>query len=238
MIRHIPNTLTLLNLVCGFAATICALQGIPGYASLLVMAGMIFDFTDGFAARLLKARSDIGRELDSLADIITFGVAPGAIVYQLLTAAGIAVIPSFVVALLLPAASALRLARFNTDASQSVTFRGLATPGSAFTLVSLVAASVWSGSPLPERMISSPLFLTLLSLFLAVMMLANITMFSLKFTGFGWRGNEERYLFAVMSLLLLLIFRLAGLPMIMVLYFIISLVANVIFRRGGITGSA
>lgn len=89
MIRHIPNTLTLLNLVAGFAATLCAINGYNEYASFCIIAGMVLDFSDGFAARLLKAWSDIGKDLDSLADVVTFGVAPGAIVFNLLSAAGI-----------------------------------------------------------------------------------------------------------------------------------------------------
>lgn len=88
MIRHIPNTLTLLNLVCGFAATVYAIKGYNDYASFCIMAGMVLDFSDGFAARLLKAYSEIGRDLDSLADVVTFGIAPGAIVMNLLTVSG------------------------------------------------------------------------------------------------------------------------------------------------------
>ncbi|MDZ7635986.1 MAG: CDP-alcohol phosphatidyltransferase family protein [Bacteroidales bacterium] len=88
MIKHIPNTLTLLNLVSGFAATIYAIKGYNDYAAFCIMAGMILDFSDGFAARLLKAYSDIGKDLDSLADVVTFGIAPGAIVLNLLTSAG------------------------------------------------------------------------------------------------------------------------------------------------------
>ena len=145
MTRHIPNTITLLNLASGFAATIYAIKGYNDYASFCIMAGMIFDFSDGFAARMLKAYSDIGKDLDSLADVVTFGIAPGAIVLSLLSSAGMAFIPAFAVAALIPAASALRLARFNNDTTQSTSFRGLATPASAFTVVSVVIASEYTG---------------------------------------------------------------------------------------------
>lgn len=223
MTRHIPNTLTLLNLVCGFAATVLAVKGYNDYAAFCIMAGMVFDFSDGFAARLLKAYSDIGKDLDSLADVVTFGIAPGAITFNLLAAGGMTTIPAFAVAALIPAASALRLAKFNNDPGQSKTFRGMATPASAFTVVSVVLASEYTDGRLPDMMAGSPWFMGLLAIFLAVMMLVNIPMFSLKFSSLGWKGNEERYIFAAVSLLLLIIFRIAALPMIIAAYILISL---------------
>lgn len=232
MIKQIPNTLTLLNLVCGFAATVCALKGYNEYAAFFIIAGMVLDFSDGFAARLLKAYSDIGKDLDSLADVVTFGVAPGAIVLNLLTAGGMNVIPAFVFASLLPAASALRLAKFNNDETQSTSFRGMATPASAFTVISVVLASAGSDSILFDRMAGSPVAIALLSLFLAVMMLLNVRMFSLKIAGMGWKGNEERYIFAGLSLLLLLLFRAAALPLIMAAYILISLLFPLFRGRG------
>lgn len=238
MIRHIPNTLTLLNLVCGFAATVYALKGYNEYASFCIMAGMLLDFSDGFAARLLKAYSDIGKDLDSLADVVTFGVAPGAIVLNLLTGAGMNATPAFVFAALLPAASALRLAKFNNDETQSTSFRGMATPASAFTVISVVLASAYSDSILSDRMAGSPVAIAFLAVFLAVMMLLNMRMFSLKIAGLGWKGNEDRYIFAGLSLLLLALFRVAALPMIMAAYIIISLLFHLIRRRDASAGAA
>ncbi len=232
MIRHIPNTLTLLNLVSGFAATIYAIKGYNDYASFCIMTGMILDFSDGFAARMLKAYSDIGKDLDSLADVVTFGIAPGAIVINLLTSAGLEFAPAFTIAALIPAASALRLAKFNNDTTQSTSFRGLATPGSAFTVVSLVIASEYTGHRFFDSIAGSPLFTGLLSVFLAVMMLINTRMFSLKFSSLGWKGNQERWLFAGAAVLLFIIFRLASLPMIMGAYIVISLLFNLLRRRG------
>jgi CDP-diacylglycerol--serine O-phosphatidyltransferase len=231
MTRHIPNTLTLLNLVCGFAATVLAVKGYNDYAAFCIMAGMVFDFSDGFAARLLKAYSDIGKDLDSLADVVTFGIAPGAITFNLLAAGGMTTIPAFAVAALIPAASALRLAKFNNDPGQSKTFRGIATPASAFTVVSVVLASEYTDGRLPDMMAGSPWFMGLLAIFLAVMMLVNIPMFSLKFSSLGWKGNEERYIFATVSLLLLAVFRMAALPMIMAAYILISLLFPFIAGR-------
>ncbi len=235
MIRHIPNALTLLNLVCGFAATVYAIKGYNDYASYCIMAGMLLDFSDGLAARLLKAYSDIGKDLDSLADVVTFGIAPGAIVMNMLTGGGMPFLPAFAIAALIPAASALRLAKFNNDTSQATTFRGMATPASAFTVVSVVLASAFTDTRLYDTMTASPLLISLLAFFLAVMMLLNVPMFSLKLTGMRWKGNEERYLFAGLSLLLLVIFRIAGLPMIMAAYILISLLFP--FAAGRRTGS-
>ncbi len=231
MIRHIPNTLTLLNLVSGFAATIYAIKGYNEIAAFCIMAGMILDFSDGFAARLLKAYSDIGKDLDSLADVVTFGVAPGAIIHTLLTSAGLEFAPAFAIAAIIPAASALRLAKFNNDTTQSTSFKGLATPGSAFTILSLVIASEYTDHSIFDTLTGSPLFTGLLSVFLAVMMLINIRMFSLKFSSFGWKGNEERWIFAGVSVLLFIIFRPASLPLIMGAYFVISLLFNILRRR-------
>lgn len=238
MIRHIPNTLTLLNLVCGFAATIYAIKGYNDYASFCIMAGMLLDFSDGFAARLLKAYSEIGRDLDSLADVVTFGIAPGAIVMNLLTAAGLAYLPAFAVAALIPAASALRLAIFNNDTTQTTAFRGMATPASAFTVVSLALAATYTDWTVYGTMAASPLFISLLALFLAVMMLLKVRMFSLKLTGVHLKGNEERYLFVAVSLVLLVIFRVAALPMVMAAYILISLLFPLASGRRTGTGAA
>jgi CDP-diacylglycerol--serine O-phosphatidyltransferase len=231
MTKHVPNFITLLNLLSGFAATVLASKGYNEYAALLIITGGIFDFCDGFAARLLKSYSDIGKELDSLADVVTFGIAPGAIVLNLLTGDGMAIAPAFIVACLIPAASALRLAKFNNDTTQSTSFRGLATPASAFTVISFVIAAGYGNCAVCDTLMTSSWFIAALSLFLAVMMLVNTRMFSLKFTHLRWGGNEERYLLAGISLLLLVVFRLASPPLIMAGYIGISLVFNVIRSR-------
>ncbi|MDM8003657.1 MAG: hypothetical protein QUS66_12255 [Bacteroidota bacterium] len=132
-------------------------------------------------------------------------------------------LPAFAVAALIPAASALRLAIFNNDPGQATTFRGMATPASAFTVVSVVLASSYTDAGLPDMMAGSPWFMGSLALFLAVMMLLKVPMFSLKFSSLAWKGNEERYVFAAVSLLLLAVFRMAALPMIMAAYILISL---------------
>lgn len=223
MIRHLPNIFTLINLFCGFLATIFAIEGYIDRASFCIIAGMLFDFSDGMAARLFRAYSDTGRELDNLADVVTFGIAPGAIVYTIMTGAGLPLPAAVAVAALLPLASALRLARFITDPSQVSSFRGLATPASAFTLVSVVLPPMLTGHEGAGMLARSPWFIGTLTLFLAVMMLVNLRMISLKFTHFRYVGNEERYLFLGASVMLLIFFRLTALPMIMGAYIVISL---------------
>jgi len=231
MIKHIPNTLTLLNLVAGFAATILAIRGYNEYAAFSIMTGMLLDFSDGFAARLLKAYSPLGKDLDSLADMVTFGIAPGAIILNLLSSTGTGTLASFAIAALIPAASALRLARFNNDTTQATSFRGLATPASAFTVISIVLASSYTDLALPDTLAGSAWFISLLSLFLAVMMLINIRMFSLKLSHLRWSGNEERYIFALSVLLLLVFLGMAAAPLIMAAYIVISIVSGIIRRR-------
>jgi len=224
MKKYIPNSITLLNLVSGFIATIFATRGYIEQACFFIMAGMLLDFSDGFAARLLKAYSDIGRDLDSLADVVTFGVAPGAVIWFLLTGSGVADLPAIAISSLIPAASALRLAKFNNDTEQSTSFKGMATPASAFTVVAFVIASRYTDRQIFDTLAGSAWFAGGLSLFLAVMMLLNTRMFSLKFAHLKYRGNEERYIFAGVSLLLVVILGLAALPLIMLSYILISLI--------------
>ena len=232
MKKHIPNSLTLLNLISGFLATIFASKGYIEQACFLIIAGMVFDFSDGFAARLFKSYSAIGKELDSLADVVTFGAAPGALLFFLLTGNGLPLVPVIILAGTLPAASALRLAKFNNDTEQATAFKGMPTPASAFTVVSFVIASKYTDYEIFDTLLYSEWFMSGLAVFLSVMMLINTRMFSLKISHLKLKGNEERYLFAVISLLLLLVFRLASLPLIMILYILISLLFVTIRRSG------
>jgi len=194
MRKHIPNFITLLNLSSGFLAVIFASQGLILQACFFIMAGMVFDFADGFSARLLKAYSNIGKDLDSLADVVTFGAAPGAIIYVLLTQQSLPLLPALVLACILPAASALRLAKFNNDTEQATYFKGMATPASAFTVVSLIIASEYSGWTVYDKLIESGWFIGALSVFLSMMMLVNTRMFSLKFSHMKFNGNEDRFI--------------------------------------------
>lgn len=228
MKKNIPNALTLTNLLFGFSACVFAIKGMIEIASVLIIAGMIFDFFDGFAARLLKAYSDIGKELDSLADVVSFGVAPGLIVFSLLSGTNITLIPAIIISGLIPMASALRLAKFNNDPEQKTYFKGIPTPASALLIVALVTSGLFGGFHFVHVIIHNPVFLISLSVFLSIMMLINVRMISLKFSNLKFKGNEERFIFLGVSAIALIIFRLNALVIIMAAYIIISFIAAII----------
>ena len=206
MKRHIPNIITCCNLLCGCLATVSAINGNNAAALLFIVLGAGFDFFDGMSARLLRVSSDIGKELDSLADDITFGVAPASIIFyelQVVDYPAIAeplrsVLPYF--AYLVAAFSALRLANFNIDTRQTTSFIGLPTPANALFWGSLI---VGFGPLLEQYSWFMPLLLLgiLLSSWILV---AEIPMFALKFKHWGFGGNEVKYLFAAFRVLVLL----------------------------------
>ena len=237
MIKHIPNFITSLNLAAGFIAIIFAANGDLVTSSWLILAAMIFDFLDGFSARLLKAYSAIGKELDSLADVVSFGVAPGFIIYHLLIdslslnasmivnsesliAALIPVIPA-----IMPVCAALRLAIFNLDSTQATTFKGLPTPANGLAVISFVIAGHYSQSPLISNLTGSPVILILFTLVLSLLMVSRIPLLSLKVSNLKLKGNEGRYLLIILVLISFAIFGIAAVPLIIPLYIIASLVS-------------
>ena len=226
--KHIPNTLTCCNLVSGCAATVFALGGQPGTALLFIVIGAVFDFFDGMSARLLGVSSPIGKELDSLADCVTFGVAPATMVFFHLGVADYpawleplrAVLPFF--AYVMAAFSALRLAKFNLDERQAMGFIGLPTPANALFWGSLtVGACGWLESS--PYMVFAVLALVVLS---SIVMVSEVPMFALKFKHWGWKGNELKYVFIITCVPLLLIFRVSALAVIVAWYVILSIYAN------------
>jgi CDP-diacylglycerol--serine O-phosphatidyltransferase len=235
--KYIPNFITSLNLASGFVAIIFAGSGDLVTASWLILAAMIFDFLDGFSARLLKAYSDIGRELDSLADVVSFGVAPGLIIYQLLNdslalsapmiadnygikAALVMIIPS-----IMPVCGAMRLAIFNLDTTQSKTFRGLPIPANALAVISIVIAAQYSHSALFASFTGSPLLLIILTIVLSSLMVTRIPLLSLKVTDLKFKGNEGRYILAGLIVISFAILGINAAPLIIPLYIVASLLA-------------
>lgn len=223
--KHIPNTITCCNLVSGCIATYWAFCGEPDWALLWIVIGAVFDFFDGMSARLLKVSSPIGKELDSLADDITFGVAPSAIVFALL---GRLEYPSFLqpvqdivpfFAFVMAAFSALRLAKFNLDERQALGFIGLPTPANALFWGSLITGGQqWiDNSP---WMVVAILVGVVVSSWLLV---AEIPMFALKFKQWGWKGNEVKYVFLISCVPLLLFFRTASFAIIIAWYVVLSI---------------
>ncbi len=233
--KHIPNLLTSLNLVSGFIGIIFALRGDIIIASWLIVVSMVFDYLDGFMARLLKAYSDLGKELDSLADIVSFGIAPAMIIFHLL---GNAVSPdalmlvnenpadSIIIFLpvIMPVCAALRLARFNIDTTQATVFRGLATPANAIAVITLIFAVNSSDSAFLKSFVSSPLLLLLYTFSLSLLMVSRIPLLSLKIKSFSLKGNEGRYLLAGMILICYAILGTIVLPLIIPLYIIASVI--------------
>jgi CDP-diacylglycerol--serine O-phosphatidyltransferase len=237
--RHIPNFITSLNLASGFAAIIFIFNGNPVTAGWLILAAMVFDFFDGFASRLLKAYSDMGKELDSLADVVSFGVAPGLIIYTVLTKSmnlDISEILTFKYLLVIaitaffPVCSALRLAKFNIDTTQSDTFRGVPTPAAALAVVTVILSGHYSGSVLVKSFLESPVSVIIFSLVISLLMVTRIPFLSLKFHDLGIKGNEGRYLLVAVCVLLVIIFRFGGIPWIIPAYLAVSLI-SLLFRR-------
>lgn len=220
-----------MNLLCGFIAIIFASTGNIVTASWFILAAMIFDFLDGFSARLLKAYSDIGKELDSLADVVSFGVAPGLIIYQVLSksfpqdaidsnflkTAIVMVIPA-----IMPICGAIRLAVFNLDSTQATTFRGLPIPANALSVISVVIAGHYSGSPIITSLMNSPALIIILTIILSLLMVSRIPLLSLKVKNLKLKGNEGRYILIVLILINYLIFGINVLPLIIPLYIVAS----------------
>lgn len=177
--KHIPNSITLMNLLCGVLGVICAIQGRPDLAFPLMLAAAVFDFCDGLAARLLKAYSPIGKELDSLADMVSFGVLPALMLLSCAHARGVAAIPACLT-LFLALMSALRLAKFNVDERQGSDFIGVATPTAAMLCGSLTYfVHVQPGTPL-DALCGSVWFLPAVAVVLGLLLVSEIPMFGMK----------------------------------------------------------
>jgi CDP-diacylglycerol--serine O-phosphatidyltransferase len=239
MKRHIPNFITSLNLASGFIAILFALNGDNVTASWLILAAMVFDFLDGFSARVLKSYSDIGKELDSLADVVSFGVAPAVIIYQLLASSLSVVGPAFVYIsgwrlsvilfspVLMPVCAALRLAIFNTDETQTTLFKGLPTPANALAVISLVIAEHYTDYGIFDSLTISTAFLLIFMIILSILMVTRIPLLSMKVPHLRLKGNEGRYLLIVMAVAALAIFGLGAAPLIIPLYILASLISLV-----------
>ena len=220
--KHIPNTITCCNLISGCIATYYAFLGEFDMALLFIIIGAVFDFFDGMSARLLGVSSPIGKELDSLADDITFGFAPSAIVFGYLSTFHIHLPFVPFLAFIMAAFSALRLAKFNLDERQTTSFIGLPTPANALFWGSLI---VGGGTKLMHIPFSLPIVLALIVLS-CWMLVAEIPLFALKFKQWGWRGNEIKYIFLITCVPLVLLLRLSSLAVIIPWYVLLSLYNN------------
>ncbi len=234
--KHIPNFITLLNLLSGCIAIIFIFEGRLPVASYLVFLAAIFDFLDGMAARILKVKSDIGKELDSLADIVSFGLVPGFIMMKLLLYSsgvanahnGIAFLIPYL-ALLIPVFSALRLAKFNTDSRQTQNFIGLPTPANAILIVSLPLIMQQQTTLIGinpggfAQLIGNLYFLAGLTIILSYLLIAELPLFSLKISKNNSSQNSMKYFFAGISFILIALFYFAAIPFVMLFYISLSL---------------
>lgn len=238
MKRQIPNIITLSNLVCGTLSVWQALQGNLVYAALFIFLGAIFDFFDGMVARLLKVQSDIGKELDSLSDVVSFGVAPGFIVFKLLeTTLPIDMEWIKFIAMLMPALSSYRLAKFNLDTRQTTSFIGLPTPANAMVwaaygiIISLgneanLSLFAFFNQGAIVEFMSNPVLIALLSVLLSISLVVEVPLFALKFKNFSWKDNKVRYLFLIIDGLLLLLFGVYAVPVIILFYVLLSVLVK------------
>ncbi len=242
MIRHLPQLLTLLNVFSGCIAVVFAVMNELHLAALFVIIGIFFDFFDGLAARKLNAQSELGIQLDSLADMVTCGVVPGIIMFQLL---GMSQTGGWNVAdfnpvlregplqfeslipfagFLITLSSAYRLARFNIDEDQLTSFIGLPTPANALLIISFPLILLYQGNDSLNTLILNPWFLMIVTVLSSVLLNANIPLFALKFKNWSFRDNGLRYVFIAVSLVLLMTMKYLAISAIVVFYVLSSLV--------------
>jgi CDP-diacylglycerol--serine O-phosphatidyltransferase len=230
------------NLFCGTIATVFAVEGDFIMAGLFVVIGILFDFLDGFVARLLKVSGELGKQLDSLADMVTSGVVPGVIMFNLLSEnasfdgllehtepmfwIGIKFAPVQFIGLFLTLGACYRLAKFNLDTRQSDSFIGLPTPAMSLFVISLPLIQEYSDIEVVRNLMNNHYFLILVTLVLTYLMNAEIPLFSLKFKDYSLQKNRIIYLFLVSSLLLIFIFSYLSVPLIIILYVILSVFKN------------
>lgn len=238
--RHIPNAITCGNLFCGCLAIVSAFNGDLVWSAYLVGIATILDFFDGFAARLLKVSGELGKQLDSLADMVTFGVVPGIVMFKMLAPkVNVAFNDTnfeFIrndyfqyLAFIITIFSCIRLAKFNIDTRQTNSFIGVPTPANTILICSLPLIQNFQPFVLglnTVAIINNTYFLVGLTLLMSYLLIAEIPLFALKFKNFGWPDNKIRYTFLIISVLLLILFQFIVIPFIIFLYIIISVIDN------------
>jgi CDP-diacylglycerol--serine O-phosphatidyltransferase len=225
MIRHLPNFLTCCNLICGCLGIVFLLEnrGVP--AAYFVWAAGLFDYFDGFVARLLKVSSPIGKELDSLADVVSFGVLPALVMYKLIGEHSTSEVLPYI-GFTIAAFSALRLAIFNIDETQTDSFKGLNTPANTLFITSLPLLP-----PAMGEWLYQPWLLVAITLVFSLLLVSRIEIFALKFKNFTWADNKVRFTFLLLAVLLLALFQVTAIPFIILLYIGLSLGVNAFSKK-------
>ena len=239
--KQIPNYITLGNLFSGTVAVIFAVEGNYEMAALFVCIGIVLDFFDGFVARLLKVSGELGKQLDSLADMVTSGVVPGIVMYQLVKDnlinkldfihSAMQVLDVSLIGLVLTLAAGFRLAKFNIDTRQTDSFIGLPTPAMSLFILSLPLIIEHTDIDFIQVLLHNNYFLIGLTLILSYLMNAEVPLFSLKFKDYSLKNNKIKYLFLLISLVLILTIHFLSVPIIIIQYVILSIVKNVRTRK-------
>lgn len=234
IIKHIPNSITCCNLLSGCISIVLSCSGRLEYAGIMIFIAAVFDFFDGFAARLLKAYSPLGAQLDSLSDVVSFGVAPSFIMYRYLTKlplvdssymlriAGVNVLPFL--ALFLAVFAALRLAKFNIDERQTTSFIGLPTPAMGIFVASLPFTLRNESLAFMGGLLNSPLFLLAIVAIFSYLMISEIPFFSLKIKNLKFKENKHIYVLAAFAVVAFVFLGLAAIPFVMLFYILLSLI--------------
>lgn len=243
--KHIPNAITCGNLFCGCLAIVCAFKGDLVWTAYLVGIAAVLDFFDGFVARLLKVGGELGKQLDSLADMVTFGVVPGVVVFHLMeqsikykeyfsqgiqdtSTIGMTApfLPYF--GFLITIFSCLRLAKFNIDTRQTHSFIGVPTPANTILICSLPLIMEFHRNDYGKyhEFLLNPYLYIGLTVIMSYLLVAELPLFALKFKNFGWTDNKIRYSFLIISVILLILFQFIAIPFIIFLYIILSIINN------------
>ena len=244
-VKHIPNTITCLNLFCGCSAALMAMEGYLVWASFLVILAAVFDFMDGLAARLLKAYSPMGKELDSLADMVSFGFVPGVIALAylkeaILGSASANFVPAelsysqlaiLLSAFIIPIFSALRLAKFNVDTRQTTSFIGVNTPMNAMFWASFALIFHFGDYPKIEALANNPTVLIIAIIVTSLLLVSEIPMFALKVKSLAWKENKIRYLFLISLLVFAILLKWLVVPLIIFVYLFFSIIDNLISKK-------
>ncbi len=250
--KYIPNLLTLLNLLSGTIAVYFAVKEELVIAAGFVFLGIFFDFFDGFAARMLKVQGELGKQLDSLADVVTSGVVPGIVLFQLISKSAenetwenavksvlktgnehyfTSTFFISLIGLLFTMGAAYRLAKFNIDVRQTSSFIGLPTPAAALVVLSLPLILNYSNNEMVSSLIQNVWFLIGISVLLCYLMNAEISLFALKFKDYGWKKNKIKYLFIFFTAILSALFQFIAIPLVILLYVLLSAIENKLLKN-------
>ena len=244
--KHIPNIITLGNLFSGLMAVLLILNGQYVWAGFFTFLGAFFDFFDGMVARLLGVSGELGKQMDSLADMVSFGVVPGMAMFAMLKLANadlanevfyanenlnillhtdtVYALPGFLITLF----SALRLANFNIDTRQSSSFVGVPTPAITLFVLSIFLIAVLKQDELVERIVATSWVLYLVTILASYALVAEIPLFAMKFKVWNWQDNKIRWVFVAIVVPLLAIFQLVAVPLIIIVYVLLSLINSLL----------